>query len=228
MHSLNFHCFFFYFCFFLQLSFSFIYTIAGSFLCSIWISNNRPSTAPRGLQHAILKISISAELFRETLKSVCASGNRHEPSASERGKPRGDVGDGERDGGEGEDKGNKEKIDQKLNKTEFNITVHDNISMCCTCYTFPASSESETTSREGVSRGDSSAAGKLDSSSVCLTATQRFKHADTQAVFWSTSPNDRLAATLFDSLFFFVSLVCREESWNYSVNLLMMLKKKLV
>lgn len=76
------------------------------------ISNNRPSTAPRGLQHAILKISISAELFRETLKSVCASGNRHEPSASERGKPRGDVGDGERDRGEGEDKGNKEKIDQ--------------------------------------------------------------------------------------------------------------------
>lgn len=76
------------------------------------ISNNRPSTAPRGLQHAILKISISAELFRETLKSVCASGNRHEPSASQRGKPRGDVGDGERDGGEGEDKGNKEKIDQ--------------------------------------------------------------------------------------------------------------------
>lgn len=43
------------------------------------------------------------------MKSVCASGNRHEPSASERGKPRGD---GERDRGEGEDKGNKDKIDQ--------------------------------------------------------------------------------------------------------------------
>ncbi len=78
------------------------------------ISNNRPSTAPRGLQHAILKISISAELFRGTVKSVCASGNRHEPSSSQKGKTRNREerwkwGWGVLEGG---DKGNKEKIDK--------------------------------------------------------------------------------------------------------------------
>lgn len=47
-------------------------------LSYIPVFNNRPSKAPRGPQHAILKISISTELFRGGMKSVCALGNRHE------------------------------------------------------------------------------------------------------------------------------------------------------
>lgn len=69
----------------------------------IAISNIRLSTATRGLRHAILKISISVELFGETVNSVCASGNRHEPSSSQRGQmgsqeERGELGDVAREG----------------------------------------------------------------------------------------------------------------------------------
>lgn len=63
--------------------------------CFVWPASiytyqspdNRPSTAPRGLQHAILKISISAELFGgRGMKSVCASGSGHETLSWEQGE----------------------------------------------------------------------------------------------------------------------------------------------
>lgn len=119
---------------FLQLTFSFIYTTASSLppapadqLLYIPISNNRPSTAPRGLQHAILKISISAELFRGTVKSVCASGNRHEPSSSQKGKTRSRE---EEEGEEGEEGvGVVEKIDQNWIK-QNSVSRRMRISAC--------------------------------------------------------------------------------------------------
>lgn len=47
----------------------------------------------------------------------------------------------------------KRKKRSKLNKTEFNITVHENISMCWCCVTFPARSKARLLPMRESARG---------------------------------------------------------------------------
>lgn len=151
------------FCFFV-FHFSFIYPLIRSFLCSYWpllrhtISNNRPSTAPRGLQHAILNISISAGLFGRVCVYIRKQTMSHHHHRKERWGAKWRGGRWRRSQGMGSRKQRENR--SKFNKTEFSLVVHENISMCCSRLV-PAGFESETTSCESVTKGNSNTAGNL-------------------------------------------------------------------
>lgn len=172
------------FFFFFATQFSFIYTSISSFLYSHWpllrhtISNNRPSTAPRGLRHAILNISISAGLFGRVCVCVCASGNRRwtiiiterkdeEPSGEE-----GDGGDHK-----GWDQENKEKIDQNSIKQNSALWCM-RIWACAALACFLSGSKGRRLPVRVSPREIPTQQG-IYSSSVFLNDSQRLKHTDT-------------------------------------------------
>lgn len=146
------------------ISFSFIDTIVAFvfsfFPPSDWISyiplvNNWPSTAPRGLRHAIWTMSICGELFRGTMKSVCTSRNRQGDEGMKEWK-------------------NKRLI---LNKTEFKISVHEYISMRWYCITSSVRFKEKWLPMRGSAQGV--AAQQETRLIICVwTDKQRFSHTN--------------------------------------------------